>query len=1163
MPGLEDDNKELLLGVQEGLEDDHKELLLGIQEEDTESPVETVRSYSQTRLGMLGRTFSTHNLFGALDEWSRGVRIPETPSEHLENSTRIKAEILRAETKKLNFVDDRAHIDLHLLAGELKVDLGKGLSSEQARNLLREYGRNELESDPPTPIWKLFLDQFNDILVLLLIAACIISMALGQYAAGTTIVIIVMFNAILGAIQEHGAGAALDALKALQVTNAKVIRDGVEQTIEGTDVVPGDLTLLQTGDSAVGDIRLIEVQDLEANEASLTGESEPVRKIVYQNYADLKDTEITHSSSADANSKSGNDEEKLTLTNVVYMGTEITNGRGRGIVIHTGMGTKIGHLAEKLKSVDSGQSPLKAKLALLGMRLGMASVFISAVIFVIGVSTGRGADKTSSDPIWLQMLLVAVSLTVAAVPEGLPVCVTMSLAIGMRHMTEKKALVRKLASVETLGSTSIICTDKTGTLTCGKMTTVQLWHFGQAYRVTGQGYSPDGIIYPIGEDSWDGEEEKNAIAFEQVKQERKLHPILTAFVLCSDATVELEEVDTETDRGEEDTRREWVGAGNMTERALVVAARKLGIERKALLTSYKESLQNPFSSKRKMMSVVVERLDEAKEPISNPDSTSAVPGVTGGAFSMISADSKFIAITKGAPNRVIERCSHALVDGDVVVMTDEAKKQAIGQVNRLSSQALRVLAVGIRGYEQLLEDMSFEVVERDLIFLGLNASMDPERPEVIPAIARASHAGVDTVMITGDYLATAKAIAENIGLLVKGADNSKRVIDCKELRSLGANITKVSEMMEGKLKNTREERVTTISTFEKKRLQDQLQKLYAHVDEITARTKVYARAEPFDKITIVESYKRQGHVVCMTGDGVNDAAALQGANIGVAMGSGTEVAKGAADMVLLDDSFATIVAAIEEGRKIYSNITKFVFFLLSTNVAEVLVILIAMLAGMQSPLSPIQILWLNLCTDGAPAVALALEHAEPGIMDEGPRPLSEPVLDKVQLTGIAIQTIVQTSLCLYIYVQGLLWHTGVWNGQNPDNTDKENTDGIRKAQTMVIYLIVFLELLRAYTSRALRTSLFSMGVFSNKNVQYAVLFSIIFTLLVGNVPGLKEAFDMRSLEVREWGLVLGLTPICAIVDELTKCVYRTSGFGQRPKAVNMNVGYVPMLRETA
>jgi len=454
-----------------------------------------------------------------------------------------------------------------------------------------------------------------------------------------------------------------------------------------------------------------------------------------------------------------------------------------------------------------------------------------------------------------------------------------------------------------------------------------------------------------------------------------------------------------------------------------------------------------------------------------------------------------------------------------------------------------VLAVGVRGFDFLPEDTSNQAIERELIFLGLNAAIDPERPEVIDAISRAANAGVATVMITGDYLATARAIAENIGLLAKGdKSNNDRVMDCKSLRQLGADITSTKKKLEGS--PSKEERTS---------LEETLRNLEAKVDAITLKTKVYARAEPFDKITIVESYKRQGHVACMTGDGVNDAAALQGANIGVAMGSGTDVAKGAADMVLLDDSFATIVAAIEEGRKIYANITKFVFFLLSTNVAEVFVILIAMLAGLQSPLSAIQILWLNLCTDGAPAIALALEKAEPGIMDEGPRPLTEPILEKIQITGITIQTIIETALCLYVYIQGLLWNTGVWDGNNSDKTDEENKEGVRTAQTMVIYLIVFLELLRAYTSRALRTSLFSMGVFSNQYMQVAVLFSVCFTILVGNTPGLMDAFGMRFLNGREWGLVIGLTPICAIADEITKCVYRATGFGERPKAVKANL----------
>jgi len=923
-----------------------------------------------------------------------------------------------------------------------------------------------------------------------------------------------MFNAILGAVQEHGAGAALDALAALQTASARVFRDGETVEIDSTHIVPGDIVMMGTGDGVTADVRLIEVQDLESNEASLTGESEAVRKVVEP----AKEV------------KGGEEEEKLTLGNVIYMGTEITQGKGKGVVIHTGMQTKMGLLAERLKTVDAGASPLKMKLGNLGMRLGLASLSVSILIFVVGVSTGRGADPQSSDPLWLQMLLVAVSLTVAAVPEGLPVCVTLCLANGMDNMTKKQALVRKLASVETLGSTTIICTDKTGTLTCGKMTTVQLWRPGQMYKVTGQGYNPEGNIYPVNTFTDSKTSQDKAAMFQKVKESGELQPVLTAFLLCSDAAVDYEDV-TIHENGVEKTIKQWVGKGNATERALVVAARKLGIERKDVESIFKEVAQNPFSSKRKMMSVLVQVSNDAKETC----------------FSKITNNSKFVGIAKGAPNRILARATRMVVDGKVVNMGEDDKKKALKVVNHLSSKALRVLAVGVKPYTSKPNDTNDENLEKDIIFLGLNAAIDPERPEVTVAISKAANAGVLTVMITGDYLATAKAIAENIGLLDKNdPGNDERVMDCKGLRQLGADITSTKKILGDK--------EAKLSDAKRHEEEMKLKSLQKQVDDITVKTRVYARAEPFDKITIVESYQRQGHVACMTGDGVNDAAALQGANIGVAMGSGTDVAKGAADMVLLDDSFATIVEAIQEGRKIYANITKFVFFLLSTNVAEVFVILIAMLMGLQSPLVPIQILWLNLCTDGAPAVALALERAEPGIMDEGPRSLTEPILEKIQLTGITIQTFVETALCLVTYIVGLIWNTGSWDGQNDDKSDNELKDGIQRAQTMVIYLIVFLELLRAYTSRALRTSVFQMGVFSNKYMQYAVIVSIGATLLVGNLPVIQEIFSMKPLRGREWGLVIGLTPICSIVDELTKLVYRITGYGERPKAINAGIG---------
>ena len=1188
-------------------------------------------------IGAYGKTLSTNNLFYAVQSWAgvakedqetmdtRSLTIEEVRELRDKRLARIKEK-----TRDADFSVELAAGDIQDLLRRLETNALAGLSSAQAAELLLHHGANQLDSDPPVSIWWLFLEQFNDILVVMLLGACAVSMGLSQFAAGTAIIIIVLLNAILGTIQEHGAGQALDALASLQVTITTVVRDNAPQEIDGSLIVPGDIVLIKTGDKIVADIRLIDVQDLEINEASLTGEAEPVRKntstrVSKQSVSGLatelgtipesssaeptatatahspdltptarrsphgstehaldgKDGGTTEAKTDDSVVNSSNGDlgrhervddkpsggentgavnidmmkkrinrdsveekgKKLTLQNVVYMGTEVTQGKARGVVIYTGMDTKMGQLAERLKSVEGGVSPLKQKLTKLGMFLGLISLGISSVIFVVGVSTGRGRDPSSADPLWLQMLLVAVSLTVAAVPEGLPVCVTMSLAMGMRNMTAKNALVRKLASVETLGSTTIICTDKTGTLTCGKMTVVRLWRPNVMYSVTGQGYDPEGKIIEVKKNdtkspilSTSDMASRGRIV--NPESDRALCELLTAFVLCSDATVEYETTVKVHEDGKETKVSEWVGKGNATERALVVAARKHKIERKAANVIFAEVAQNPFSSKRKMMSVLVHRAES--------DDNS---GPFGGLF----GTDRYVGIAKGAPNRILAQCSHTRDDRGVVVeMTEERRRAALSTVDGLSAQALRVLGVA---YKEMGRDRPHvsdaTTLESKLTFLGLAASIDPERPEVRPAIDTARRAGVTTVMITGDYLATARAIAENIGLLDKGDPaNENRVMDCVKLRKLGTEIDKISRSLNKKKNKGAAPDSPPLSKDEREQLKERLGVLQRNVDDITRRVKVYARAEPFDKITIVESYKRQGHVACMTGDGVNDAAALQGANIGVAMGSGTDVAKGAADMVLLDDSFATIVAAIEEGRKIYANITKFVFFLLSTNVAEVFLILIAMLMGLQSPLSPIQILWLNLCTDGAPAVALAAERAEPGIMQEGPRPLTEPILEKIQFTGIAIQTFFECGLCLATYLVGLTWNTGSWNGQNSDKSDSELQDGVRTAQTMVIYLIVFLELARAYTSRALRTSVFTMGVFSNQWMQLAVFASVALTLLVGNTPGISDVFGMEPLNGREWGLIIGLTFICAIIDEITKVVYRATGYGERPLAIS-------------
>lgn len=1094
----------------------------------------------------------------------------------------------------------------------------QGLTDTEAIERKAIYGANQLEKDPPDPWWRMLLEQFSDLLVLMLVAAAIMSMALEHFAEGAVIIVIVVLNATLGVYQESRAGAALEALESLASPQVIVRRAGREFKIDSTELVPGDIVVLESGAKVSADIRLLRSEGLSANEMALTGESEAVhknaafvaqpskdtakseeeRKAELQARVELKkdkmkaadkrtgadnddddndddddivdDADNTNGDPAPAavdnndvngvtatpvvatspdgkdekneKAKDEKEEEALTDANCVYLGCAIVEGTGEGVVIKTGMSTKMGEIALLLKEADEELSPLHKKLHGLGVRLGLISIFCSVLVFIIGVTTGRGADPDDkSSPVWLQMLLVSVSLTVAAVPEGLPSCVTITLAVGMRNMVRKNALIRNLHSVETLGSATVICTDKTGTLTAGAMTAVQLWFSWTAHKISGEGYNPNGYVTPLSTD------ETNQAAMvechERIKTGAQMLPILVGLLCSNRVTVELKEGKT------------WEASGNMSERPLVIAAKKVGLEQDVINNRYPRAKANQFNSARKMMSTLVSTND-------------ALPILNGA----------WIACVKGAPNMVLEKCiSIAELGGatnssiSIRSLTQDDRDRIMAQVDAYSDEAYRVLAVAYCQYAGRPGMDGPDELECNLIFAGLFAIWDPPRREVEEAILKAAHAGIRTVMITGDYVKTAKAIGEKIKLLPKGAPASKAV-DCQIVRTLGAQLDSIKKELKSAKKSSRPAIIARRTEVQRE------------LDNITREADVFARAKPADKITIVRSLQRQGEICSMTGDGVNDAPALKQANIGVAMGlTGTDVAKAASDMVLTDDNFRSIVEAIECGRTIYSNITKFVFYLLSTNSAEVLTILIAVIIGLRSPLASIQILWLNLVTDGAPAIALALEPIEPNIMLQGPRRSSEPLIEKVMAWGILTQTITLTGVCLGVYIIGLFWRTGVWDGR-PDGLYLDN-DGVslasfctpvmngtavitpapnccgintcisrsdllietQAAQTMVMYVIVFAELLRAYTSRAMRDSLFSLGVWTNQWMQWGVLTAVALTLFVGHVPGIRSVFSMQYLHAREWGVVLALAVIPAILDELQKVCYRVTKFGERPR----------------
>lgn len=899
-----------------------------------------------------------------------------------------------------------------------------GLSSEEAAARLRQYGPNELQ-EPSRPgflarLWA----QLNNFLVLILIAASLISLALGDTIEAGAIIAIVLLNAILGVIQESRAEEALAALRKMAAPEAHVIRDGRQITIPARELVPGDIVILETGNYVPADIRLIEAVNLQIEEAALTGESVPVHK-----RADtVLDREIPL---GDRN-------------NTAFMSTVVTYGRGRGVVVATGMHTQIGLIAQMLQSTESELTPLQVKLDQLGKTLGWGALVICALVFLIGwLREGHP----------LEMFIVAISLAIAAVPEGLPAVVTISLALGMQRMIRRHALIRHLPAVETLGSTTVICSDKTGTLTQNEMTVVRLYAGQMMVTVTGEGYTPQGQFLNNGEEV-------------DPREHPDIQLALTAAALCNDAYLETS--------GTGDGRRVYRMIGDPTEGALVVAAAKAGLWKSTLEQELPRVAEIPFEAERKRMTTIHkvegyqakgQRGNEWLE-LGNPSSS-------------IGSSPQYLVFVKGAPDLVLERCAWRSVEGRRVPLGEEDRRYLLEINRRMAADALRVLAVAYRELADVPPQPDAEAIEQGLTFAGLLGMIDPARPEVKPAIEVARRAGIKTVMITGDYRETAIAIAREIGLL----------------RSHGIVLTgrELDEMTD-----------------------EELVRVIGEVD-------VYARTSPQHKMRIVEALKAQGHIVAMTGDGVNDAPALKRADIGVAMGiTGTDVAKETADMVLTDDNYASIVAAVEEGRIIYSNIRKFVFYLLSCNVGEILIIFLATLAGWPLPLTAIQLLWLNLLTDGAPALALGLEKGDPDIMDRPPRRPEEPVINREMAWRVALQGVTDVVAVLGAFLLG--------NPFNPATLDV--------AESMAFTTLVTSELLRAYAVRSEHHSVFAIGVFSNRYMQYAVLASLGLLLLVVYVPFLNPIFNTHPLSLRHWLAMLPFIVLPAAIFELTKLFLR-------------------------
>ena len=925
-----------------------------------------------------------------------------------------------------------------------------GLSFEEVARRTQQYGLNELKEKPRPTFLQLVLRQLNNFIVVLLIVASVISALLGDWLEAVVIMLIVVLNAILGVIQESRAEEALAALKKMAAPECQVLRNGQRVSVPASELVPGDVVFLEAGNFVPADMRLIEAVNLRVEEAALTGESVPVQK----NAALLLDEDATLGD----------------RKNTVFMGTVVNYGRGRGVVVATGMNTQLGMIADMLQAVEDEGTPLQGRLDQLGKTLGIAALVICGVVF--GISLWRSGVFTEGltpeiTEIIIEDFMIAVGLAIAAVPEGLAAVVTISLALGMREMVERNALIRRLASVETLGSATVICSDKTGTLTQNEMTVTRLWVDGQIAQVTGTGYDPEGEFMVDGQQA-------------DLQRLPGLTTVLWVGALNNDAVLE-------SVAGEGPNTYRIIG--DPTEGAMLVATAKAGASLNALATAYPRHKEIPFDSALKRMTTVhkISRIkSEGPSPFHDERHLHA-----------------HAVTVKGAPDLVLDLCTDYQTLDDQVRPLDDAMRQRIRAANdSMTGDALRVMGFAYRVEPDVPEDLTREFAEQGLIFAGMMGMIDPARPEVKPALEKARGAGLRTIMITGDYPNTGRAVAESIGLLRSG-----------DKVYTGAELNEMDD--------------TTLA-------------------EEVKHTAVFARVSPEHKMRIVDALRANDEVVAMTGDGVNDAPAIKRADIGVSMGiTGTDVAKGAADMVLTDDNYVSIVAAVEQGRIIYSNIRKFVFFLLSSNIAEVMIIFLATLAGLPMPLTVIQLLWLNLLTDGAPALALAMEKGDPDIMERPPRPKSESIVNKPMQLGMVIQTFAQTGAVLTAFALGLLWHleAGAYvpAGVNPLTYllqhDWRGVD-VQTAATMAFVTLSLCELFRAYTVRSERASIFRLGVFSNKYMQYAVGLSLLLLMLVVNLPFLQPIFNTKSLTGVEWLVVLSLSIIPAIAEEITKFFLR-------------------------
>jgi len=836
-----------------------------------------------------------------------------------------------------------------------------GLSVDEAQKRLDQYGPNEIARKGEISPARIFLSQFNSFIVYILVAAVLISLILHEYIDSAVIIAILIVNAVLGFFQEYRAEKAIESLKKMAALQATVIRDGEKSRINSNKLVPGDVIAFESGDRIPADARIIEGYLLEVMESSLTGESLSVRK----DSTPINDTSTLGD-----------------MKNMLFAGTNVTSGSGRAVVVRTGMDTEMGKIAESIESVEDDETPLQKRLDMLGRKLGILTLIICGIIIVFGIFKGGNV---------LEMIMVGVSLAVAAVPEGLPIVVTIALALGVKRMVRHNALVKRLHSVETLGCTTVICTDKTGTLTRNEMTVTKLYVNDTIVDITGTGYGTSGEFFSSGE------------GIDPLSAEL----LLRIGALNNDAAV---------------SEKESI-IGDPTEGCLIVSAAKAGLKKSILNDHFPRINEIPFDSERKRKSTV----HRTKEGI--------------------------FMYTKGAPDMVIKLCSKIDVCGKISPLTDEAKNMIIETNRRFASQALRVLAFAYKPLDSG-EDVNISD-ENDLVFVGLQGMIDPPRDQVRSAIEKCRNAGIRSVMITGDYALTAQAIAHQLGI-------EGEAVTGEELETLDDEA----------LKKT--------------------------VKEIS----IFSRVNPEHKIRIVRALRETGEVVAMSGDGINDAPALKEADIGIAMGiTGTDVTKETADMVLLDDKYTSIVNAVEQGRGIYENIKKFVNYLLSSNLGEVLILFIAMIIGFKDstgaivmPLLATQILWLNLVTDGLPAVALSVDPIRKGIMDVPPRDPGEPIITKNMATNIIIISVLMAAGVLFLFNRFL-------------------PEGDTIARTIAFTSIVMLEMVRVTMIRAQ----YQLPFFSNLYLIGAIILSVLLQVAVVYVPVMNIVFKTTALAPYHWG----------------------------------------------